>query len=292
MRYILDNPRKFNAYIFGNSRISAIDVDTIDSLHCYNMWYPGGHPLEHFENIEIMINHNIIPDTILLGIDDIAFAVDPEVNRTQLMLMPYPKDSIQIIAHTKFLIKYLNPSVLSSIKTILFHKTDAQNLELVKKLFYENGGRSRMKDEQSSYNWKEAKLINDWQYNYGIENAITDIQKIIDLCNKNNIKLIIFTNPLYILTYQNAVQNGYIDFLTRLSHITDYYNFSGINDITINNDYYLEPSHYKFNIGDMMINTIFNGINNEKLLAQGFGYHITKENRDTFLDLLHEQLTD
>jgi hypothetical protein len=285
MRYILDNPKKFNAYMWGNSRMNAIDVDTIDSLYCYNMWYSGGLPIEHFENLEVMINNNIIPAAILVGIDDTAFGEDPAAHITELIAMPYPKGAIRIIARTKFLIKYFNPSVLLSLKTIIFHKAERQTSS--RDLFYKNGG--RMENERSPYNWKEAKLINEWKYEYGIENAIADIRKIIDLCNKNNIKLIIFTNPLYMLTYQNAVQHGYIDFLAGLSAITNYYNFSGINDITVNNNYYFEPSHYKHTVGDMIIDTIFNNTTDEKLLSQGFGAYVTKDNRDAFISMLREQ---
>ncbi|GHV18428.1 hypothetical protein FACS189493_7840 [Spirochaetia bacterium] len=125
---------------------------------------------------------------------------------------------------------------------------------------------------------------------YGVKNVLADLEKIVDLCERNNIRLIIFTNPLHELTYQYAVENGYLDFLNGLSAITKYYNFSGINDVTTNNQYYLETSHYKVSVGDLIINTIFDNIIDEKLLSQGFGYYVTVDSKDKLLDILREQL--
>jgi hypothetical protein len=85
------------------------------------------------------------------------------------------------------------------------------------------------------------------------------------------------------------VENGYLDFLYKLSGITEYYNFSGLNDITVNNSNYFETSHYSTAVGDMIINAIFHGITDDRLLSQGFGYYVTKSNRDAFFDILKIQ---
>ena len=124
------------------------------------------------------------------------------------------------------------------------------------------------------------------QFHYVIENAIADIQSIINLCNENAINMILFTNPLHKLTYQKAAEVGYIDFLEKLSETTDYYNFSGMNDITTNNDNYLETSHYKLQVGDLIIDTIFNHKTDSQLLSQGFGYFVKKENNNEFRSML------
>jgi hypothetical protein len=85
------------------------------------------------------------------------------------------------------------------------------------------------------------------------------------------------------------VENGYLDFLYRLADISEYYNFSGINDVTTDNSLYLETSHYKMAVGDMIIDAIFNDQVDQQLLAQGFGYYVTKENRDALFTILKNQ---
>jgi len=287
MRYILNNPACFDSYLFGSSRVAFINVADIPGLHCYNMTYSEGIPWEHRENLEVMIKKNIIPVVVLIGIDDIGCYRDPELHHNQLMRMPYPTDAIQNNAvYYKFLMKYINPDILRSIPIIIFHKGDDLTY---RKQFYENGGVSVEFLEQTKVNWENISVYSPPFHDYGIDNVIADIQSIIDLCNRNNIKLILFTNPLHISMYQQAVENGYIDFLSKLSEVTDYYNFSGINDITINNDNYHETSHYKIKIGNLIIDAIFNNKTDQKLLSQGFGYYVTNENKNEFIDLLLNQ---
>ena len=67
------------------------------------------------------------------------------------------------------------------------------------------------------------------------------------------------------------------------AQVTDFYNFSGINDITTNNDNYLETSHYMPQVGDRMLDVMFKGQVDERLLAQGFGYRVTCGNCEEFL---------
>jgi len=285
MRHILDNYASFDSYLFGSSRVAFINVADIPGLHCYNMTYSAGLPREHRENLEVMIKKNIIPAVVLMGVDDVGCYTDPKAHHNQLIRMPYPADAVQNnTVYYKFLMKYINPDILRSIPIIISHKGD--NLTF-RKHFYENGGAAVGLSAKT--NWANVSVDSPPFHDYGIDNVIADIQSVIDLCNRNNIKLILFTNPLHILTYQQTVKNGYIDFLSRLSEITDYYNFSGINDITTNNDNYHETSHYKVETGSLIIDAIFNHKIDQKLLSQGFGYYVTSENKNEFIDFLLNQ---
>jgi hypothetical protein len=283
MKYILENPAKFDSYLFGSSRVGGINVASIPVLRCYNMAYSEGLPSEHFEDLKIMIEKNIIPNTILIGIDDITCYVKPEAHNKQLLRIPYTSNiAHNTLADYGFLSKYLNPVVLLSIPIMIFHKG---NNDVFRNQFYENGGRSKNDGSLVTTDWKNVSVYS-LPFKYGIDNALADIQSIINICGKNNIKLILFTNPLHKLTYEKAVEHGYIDFLIRLSEITNFYNFSGINDITANNDNYLETSHYKLTVGDLIIDTIFNHKTDAELLSQGFGFYVTEETKAEFFNLL------
>ena len=65
------------------------------------------------------------------------------------------------------------------------------------------------------------------------------IKEIAELCRENNIRLVIFTNPMHYITYMNSLDNNYLEFLKGLADITDFYNFSSLNDITLDNNNYL-----------------------------------------------------
>ncbi|MDR2510141.1 MAG: hypothetical protein LBC77_05810 [Spirochaetaceae bacterium] len=288
MRYILDNPDKFDSYLFGSSRVDAIDVSALKESRWYNMNYSSGLPKQHFENLEVLIHNKIIPDTVLIGVDDIACSRNPQSHQKQLLRMPYPKEAMQNkAAYFGFLINYFNPVTLKSLPIILSHKRE--NKSRFQKQFYENGGLYYSEEQLGRKPDWEKSVPSASPFSYGIDNAIRDIQSLIELCDKNNIKLIFFTNPLHKMTYEKAVEYGYIDFLIRLSDITDYYNFSGLNDITTNNDNYFETSHYKRNVGYLIIDTIFYRNTDPALLSQGFGRLVTAETRSGFFHLLRSQ---
>lgn len=180
--------------------------------------------------------------------------------------------------------------VFSSLGTIAFHKTDRESKQKYSGHFYKSDSRLRSDVETANdYDWETA--LPSWGYYYQerIDETLRDINDIVNLCSKNGIKLIVFTNPVHKITYQKSVDNGYLDFLYKLPDITDYYNFSGLNDITVNNNNYLETSHYSLEIGDMIIDTIFHSTVDNELLSQGFGYYVTKNNKDEFIDILRNQ---
>ena len=104
-----------------------------------------------------------------------------------------------------------------------------------------------------------------------------------------NINLIFFTNPINIYTYEKDIENGYLVFLEELANTTDYYNFSGINDVTTDMSYYYETSHYCPAVADMMIACMLEGKTDEHLLEQGFGVLVTGENANTLAQTLYEQ---
>jgi hypothetical protein len=292
MRYILGNPAKFNAFLFGSSRVSLIDFTNInDKNKWYNMTYSEGLPAEHLENLEMMLKNNIVPDTVLLGLDNISFLVNPEIHKNQLIRSPYPVPLINILffkafANIKFLVKYCNyKMVLSSLDTITAYKNN--NEQKPTEYFYENGGMPE--DNILSKDWDDTIAYWEDHYKNRTEECLSEIARISELCKKNNVKLIVFTNPIHISIYQKSVENGYLDFLYKLAEITGYYNFSGINDITIDKHNYYDSSHYSHTVGNMITNTIFNNINIENLSSQGFGYYVTMDNRDEFMMLLKKQ---
>jgi hypothetical protein len=188
-------------------------------------------------------------------------------------------------------VNYCNPSMaFSSLETTLSYKSNEEQRRMYKEQFYRNGGISKADNTSlKTYSWETALPSWDPYYKEYFDESLSDIKKIVDLCHRNGIKLIVFTNPIHRLTYQKSVENGYLDFLYRLSDITGYFNFSGLNDITINNNNYNETSHYKMEIGDMIIDTIFNNKTNGKLLSQGFGYYVTNNNKDIFIKILKDQ---
>lgn len=273
MEYILHNPDKFDSFLFGSSRTGFIDVEKIPEGKWYNMSYSEGLPAEHLENLKELIEHGIIPKNVMIGVDNISCFVDPAIHDKQFYRIPYPRENKLGFYANYFSIK----GVIRSLEVTLEHEAD--DPDYVER-YYRSGCSKRNRDEVREWTG-DAPYWENYYHNYA-DNAVRSIRQIAELCEAYDIHLIIFTNPMYYTTYQQSQFYGYDIFLEWLSDPVDYYNFSGINDITTNRENYYETSHYTEEIGDMIIDRIFNDVTDETLESQGFGFYVTVDRLEEF----------
>lgn len=275
--YIIRHPDKFDAFLFGSSRVSSIHTDKIKDYRCYNMTYSEGVPKEHLDNLKVMLEHGVSPRMVMVGVDSISYMIDSEVHKQIRLRYPYPMNTRERI---EFYLQYLEPIMaVESLKTTWF---EPRSVSYDWRIY--DMGWTLDYGVESSMDWSQAKPDWTFQYENRTPQALEEIRALKNLCDANGIELILFTNPMHPLTYQKALENGYREFLLGLSEIADFYNFSGLNDITMNNDNYLETSHYKPHVGDMILESIFEGKAEERLLQQGFGVYVTKESCKEFLE--------
>lgn len=279
MKYVLENPHKYDSFLFGSSRTGFIDVERIPDGNWYNMSYSEGLPDEHLENIEELIENGIIPKNIMIGIDNISCFVDPTLHESQFYRIPYPRENKLGFYANYFSIR----GVIESLEVIMNHEvTDPDYVER----YYRSGSSNR--NIQVENDWENNAPYWEDYYANEIWNACLDLRYIRELCEEYDINLIVFSNPIYYTTYQHSRVYGYDVYLSWLANEVDFYNFSGVNNVTINNDNYIETSHYNMEVGDMIIDRIFYGETDETLESQGFGYYTTKDNVDELMSRLEE----
>lgn len=277
MQYILHNPDKFDSFLFGSSRTGFVNVEKIPEGNWYNMSYSEGVPEEHLENLRELIEHGIIPKNVMIGVDNISCFVDPAIHEKQFYRIPYPRENKLSFYANYFSIR----GVLKSLEITLNH--ESEDPDYVER-YYRSG--SSQRDPSLAGLWKED--VPYWEYYYRdcILDAVLSVQRIANLCEEYDINLIVFTNPMYHKTYEESKYYGYAQFLEWLAEPVDYYNFSGINDVTMERNNYYESSHYTEEVGDMIIDRIFNSVTDETLESQGFGYYVTYDNVEEFKEAL------
>lgn len=286
MKYVLSNPDKFDSFVFGSSRVGAIHVEKMPGSKTYNMTYSEGIPSEHLANIKTFLANNIRPRRIYVGLDGISNTVNADAHITEPLRCPY---EYLCDDPSYFYSLYLNP--LDTFKSLWVRRIKPVNFD--KEIFYSFGWWSKY-DRTSKYDW--SKVVYK-QENRAFDRKITEnaLQNIIDikkLCMENDIELILFTNPMYCLTHMQAIDEDYLFFLEELVKISEFYNFSGLNDVTNNRENYLDSSHYNAYIGDMIINVICYGKTYPELYSQGFGVKVTRENISDLITLLRQQEED
>lgn len=266
-RYLIENPDKFDSYILGSSRVGAIHTEKITGERVYNLTYSEGTPTEQFETIKCLIDSGVNIKNIYIGVDSLSYTLDAYFHRGTGMHSTY----MELKNPIKFLETYFNPNTnIAALETI------RENSEIAGfDSFYEYGW-----DFDYGLGYKE-----DWEYSvpsigtsYRFYETLDEISQIKSLCEANGIGLILWTNPMYITTYEESVNQGYLFFLEELAKITGFYNFSGINDITTDYRNYLDSSHYNAEVGDMMIDVIWSKKQFDGLYEQGFGVYVDKSN--------------
>lgn len=281
MTYILKNPDKFDSFVFGSSRVGNIHVENIPDEHCYNMTYSNGLPKEHLDNIKTFVKNGIIPKKIYLGVDSLSYTSDPADNLVGYRL-PYEyltENSLE------FLKNYLDPAVVGRAALQVMSKSDTKEKDNTR--FYEYGWNSDY-NKKTKYDFKNAEASIGQVMR--MEETLAEIEEIVRVCKENSIELIVFTNPMYSVTYEASLERDYLVFLEKLAEITDYYNFSGYNEITVSPKNFIDSSHYTAEVSDMLIDCMCRNKVYDKLYSQGFGWKVTKDNADELIAILESQI--
>ncbi|MBR2215567.1 MAG: hypothetical protein IJ849_07405 [Selenomonadaceae bacterium] len=289
MRYILANPHKYNAYLFGSSRVGNINLTQInDGYRYYNMTYSGGVPYEFLNDVKILLRHQVSIDRIIVGLDDFDIYLDPAIHEKEYLQIPYHDDGN---LRTYLAGLFRQPS------TVLWEGLDD------KRSIYDIYGSGNLHHEKvdkaidndvaahiskPSFLDAERNLPQtlDQTKATRTDQALAEIAELNEIAAERNINLIFFFNPLQYTRYLSLNRTDLNDFKRRLAHITDYYDFSGLNDMTTNNYYYYETIHYRPVLGDMIVQRIFRPEE-----GTSFGVYVTQANVEEHIKNLEEQVS-
>lgn len=283
-KYLLNNPDKFDSLVFGSSRAGFVDVASLPDGKYYNLSASEAVPAEHLNILKVLIKNDFVPKNVLILMDDISCFVDPALHEEMLYRVPYPSGGV--ISYLKFYEKYCD--VITNLEALeVIRQYENQDSDYTER-FRETG--SERLDAVSEFDGTNQEGFWSDYFELRLEDCIAEIQELIDLCEEYDIELRIVTNPLYHKTYAKSAQNGYLEFLEALADVTEFYNFSGLSDITTNDGNYYETSHFTAETTRLMMDAVYQGRVDEALLAQGFGVRVTKENKEEFMELLRQQL--
>ena len=267
MRHILAHPGEYDAFLFGSSRAGIINTDLIQDCKCYNFCYSEGLPKEHLDNINSLIRNGIVPKRVYMAVDSLSYTINPDDHKTQPMRMPY---------------EYLENNPMVFYSTYLNSGTAFRSVGTIMRYTNRNKGEDNI-DHSLKDDGNLVPSIGNGNY---LEDCLRTIGDIKELCDQYGIEMVIFTNPMYKITYKASLERDYYDFLYRLAFITDYYNFSGLNDITVDPDNYTDTSHYKEAVSEIMLSSMLENTTPTRLKQDGFGVHVTKDNIDELLETL------
>ncbi len=279
-KYILNNQDKYDSFIFGSSRVGALEGELLKNGRYYNMTYSEGLPKDWLNNIKTFLNNGIEIKNILIALDDFSFTADPNDHLSQPMRIPYENLNKFKIFSTYLFRDPFDLYNKETIKGMSISKYDGSNFDL-----YNTGrGFTTFKQEQEKLKALTPENLNSDIYNkptiffdYNrVDETINEIKEIKELCTKNNINLYVIFNPLHKTTYLATDKAILEDAKNKVSEITDFWDFTGLNEITENNYYWAETSHYRLLVGRMILEKVFS-IDLGVECPDDFGTYITRK---------------
>ncbi len=302
-KYILNEPAKFNAFLFGSSRIGPMPPDFLpkeykgEKLSWYNMTYPTGIPKENLETVKTFLKNNVKIKVAIVQFDDIALQVSPEEHKNTHFCMPYQiYEKNKILFYLNFLKIKTDSSIVKQViaydKTQ--HKTDSKNFYSYGIYDIEMDNTSILTPEKE----KDHKRYNSYDIQaFSEKNSYKDIEELVELCNENNIELILITTPLYKTAYNIAVDNGYLNFLRDVAQNCVFYNFSSINKYTTDYKYYFESIHYRPALGLIIEKMLFGSEEEKEQIRKDagdklWGIKVNSDNVDFVIQELKKQIPD
>jgi len=290
-RYIASNPEKYDCLIFGSSRVNGIDGRDAKGYSCYNMTYPGGLPRNHLDNLRYLLSKGVRPKVVLIGLDEFSYKLDPAEHFTDYVRYPYPPVVHQstFLFYLKYLIRYSSRSMKEPLEGFegkrrpIPYDHYGTGLELA-------GPEAEKAIDADPINYAKADKFKEPLLMHGnrMKEALEEIRETVELLKAHGIQTIIFINPIHQTTYLATGLDKLLLFEKELSKITSFYDFSGLNSITTNNNYYYETSHYRPIVGAMILARMLHDTSVK--VPADFGVLVTRENVDAHIAQLRAQV--
>jgi hypothetical protein len=285
---IIEKNDRYDSILFGSSRVGFTDVSKIRGERFYNLWYPASAPLLWHKDLKFLLDKGCKFKKVVLALDDFSYRVNMATFRHGVRkFRHYPYTLQNKIGFYLFHLTLLPNTNQVQQKYQFFRKINADNAELFEHGGWYLKGMEDMIDSEPLKHNTDKKFKVPYREMFRanrMEETIREIRIIKELCDKNNIKLTIYFNPIHRATYlSNSVEEfrGFLAFKRRVSEISPFYDFTGINEIVSNNLNFYETSHYRPLVSDMMLSKMY-GLNLAKV-PEGFGAYVTAENIDEHL---------
>jgi hypothetical protein len=280
--------------ILGNSR-ADIGIDPAHSSLSsvspnYNLSIPAGDMYEAMRYFQHAIANQPDLKQVVIGIDLVAFEQKDSFGKLDLQheeILDKTDYKPQLIS-----LLFSTDTLSSSASTFVSNLKD----ESVQENYLSNGRLVRtnppsMPTQQAFKKHLQTAFFNSWYRNYQLSQQQLDaFQTIVETCRQRGISLKVFISPAH-ATQWEAVQakNLWTTFeiwKREVVKITPVWDFSGYNSITTepltdNMQNYLESSHYFKEIGDLVLDRMFD-YQSDKVPAD-FGVLVTSDNVEAHL---------
>jgi len=296
LRYIKAKQIEFNegnydAFIVGGSKAGALRPETlnaVDGYNYYNTWVLSGNLREYYLYTKFILE-NTDAKKILLHLSGPEVRKGDRSSQGDVYKTPAVVTGDSEVAE---FIEFLG-------KNISFAGGDL--IEMIEGDYeitnpgYENGMRNvnyrYKKMEKDPIGYTETAVMHDYAENLrklfkvtpknpAIDESLDYMRQIKKLCEDADVELQVVIGASFINELYEYEAKTYWSYLLQVIDIFgEVWDFSGFNAVCFNPYNFYNESHYKYEIGDLMIKTMAHG----SQLVDGFGIRVTPDNRFDWL---------
>lgn len=286
--------------IFGTSRVGSINPRLISEYaggKTYNFSIAGSHIFLQNCYINYFLDTYQLK-TIILGLDFFSFIEFSDNILKHKQALERVKSRFYI---NDYLVSVVNiDTFLNSINTVkdnIRGRYKVTDYQIGMNIFEEY--KEKIEADGLTYvNSSIERVIRDYNRDYyrldnfskeSITQNLLYVKEIINKASKKGVNIKIYINPVYFLQYDLIVHNGlkdyYLQWKKELAKITSYYDFSGYNFISTNPIYWYDSSHFRENVGDLIIKTLFTGD-----IIENFGAYIDLTNVTSYNQYMFDKI--
>lgn len=282
--YIATNAEKFSCVIIGGSNAGFLRTKTVQELTgqaCFNSYVTNGFFGDYLCLVDFYSKTMPNLNEIILNISNNEIEVKRNTKEQLYTAMPiYLCKKFELHPFLKSLLKI--PSVKYFMKETPqrheFDNTesgeepydDVYDEEQMQKSILQDG----VFHQVITYLCTSEKR--DFPY---LKQSLIELQEIKNICDSYGIKLTVMMGAVFISKKALFESNEFYDWLREISKITEFYDFSGFNEINLNPYNFFDTYHFNKKVGDKMLRIIYGA---EEI--QNFGEKITSENIESYLE--------
>jgi len=252
--------------LIGSSRVYSINLNTVEKLiggNTYNFGVGTATVEEHLGIIKYLERNDKLPKRLIIGLDFYTFNKNHPLNKyflrnKELNFLSYKNYDENYIG--KFFSIDATKATIKTLKNHLRSKEYKPRFDTNSWAGYKKGYLNYSKIDIDKENLKTKKEISDIEERYYSNYQYKSLDKkrldyylqIKDICQKNNVELILFTTPLHPLildklysnTNTSSALNEFLDFFSSFDNFTNLYydkdiysdvrNFNGATHTTVN----------------------------------------------------------
>ena len=281
IEYLKKNHHKFNAYLFGSSRIGVTQPQIVEKYlpnsKFYNFTLSAANLYDYQKHLEFFLENRYEINTLYLQIDlDDMYDYGHSLSTYSYKFHPDVTHDSLLLYYIQYLFRFsplhLKEKIMDNFKNekIKYYQIDKGTWTLKKKELQLKTNCTKYVEEISGFHIKYRRTKSYTTARFSMK----ALKKIIELCKMNHIKLYVFITPHNHNKLDTFILDDYKNFIRDISELTDFYNFATYNTITNNDCNYYETSHYRPHVANLIAARIFKDKNIS--LPDDFGKFIAK----------------